>query len=223
MRFFNKGVFAAGLVWAWAAVAGCSEHSGCAKKKIRRQCERKGASGRPDDCPPSAHLSFESEEVRLHISPGKLEVNALYRFANTGQKPYKGSVGYPVAVTDHQPSPREIVVNGSTSKVRCRRARRCAAVLKLEVPPGQARSLRIQYRQQLKSGRAVYMLTSARRWKEPIKRAEFEVHVPRHYENVKLSYRPDHTSLKGEVRIYRFARGPFRPDRELEVTWKPAK
>ena len=223
MWFLNKGAVGAALVCAWAAGAGCSERPGCGKKKIRRQCERKGASGRPEDCPPSARLSFESEEVRLRIAPGALEVNALYRFANTGNKPYKGSVGYPVAAAENQPAPGEVVVNGRNAKVRCRRAGRCAAVLKLRVPPGQVRSLRIRYRQKLKSERAVYMLTSARRWKEPIKRAEFEVSVPAYFRHVRLSYRPDHTLLKGEVRVYRFARGPFRPDRELTVTWKPLK
>lgn len=220
---FSRGVVVVAVLSVWAAGWGCSDRSACAKKKAGRRCDRRKATGRPDGCPPSARLSFESEEVRLHIAPGKLEVNAIYRFANTGKKPYKGSVGYPVAVTDHQLPPREIVVNGSTRPVRCRRPGRCSAVLKLEVPPVQARSLRIQYTQQLKSERAVYMLTSARKWKEPIKRAEFEVRVPGHFENVKLSYRPDHASLKGDVRVYRFARGPFRPDRELTVTWKPEK
>jgi hypothetical protein len=105
---------------------------------------------------------------------------------------------------------------------RCVSPLRCAAVFHLSLDGGAKRTVRLSYEQKLEEGRAVYLLTTARRWKEPIKRAELVVRVEKGLGQATLSYPADETSINGDYRVYRIVKNGFEPDRELEVRWSAA-
>jgi hypothetical protein len=163
---------------------------------------------------------FEAERVELTLSAGRLQVLGIYTFRNPGPRPWRGRIGYPILVGEGQQPPEQVVLDGKEKlPVRCRAPRRCAAVIPLSVPMGGFRTVQLRYEQKITGRRAAYLLTSARRWKRPLRRADFVVRVPADWKGVTLSYPPERETVQGSFRILRFSRRDFVPRKELVVTW----
>jgi len=92
-------------------------------------------------------------------------------------------------------------------------------VVSLGLPPSGSQTLRLRYEQRLTGRRAAYLVTTARRWRRPLRRADFVIRVPAAWRGVALSYPPDRDTVQGSLRILRFSRRGFVPKKELVVTW----
>lgn len=158
--------------------------------------------------------------MELTLSVGRLQVLGIYTFGNPAPRLWRGRIGYPILVDARQLAPQRIVLDkGDELAVRCRTQERCAAVIPLGLPPSRSRTVRLRYEQRLTGRRATYLLTSARRWKRPLRRADFVIRVPAAWKGVELSYPPEQDTVQGSLRILRFSRRDFVPAKELVVTW----
>jgi hypothetical protein len=178
---------------------------------------------RPRRPTPASGVVFDSEVVELRLLPDKLQVKGTYVFANHQAWPWRGRIGYPIAVTDTQPAPEQIQVEGVGARpVRCRTPRRCAAVLRLTLLPRDRLTVRLRYEQRLTARRAVYLVTTARKWHRPLREARFVIRHPTAWTGIKVSYPLDSRTVEGTETVLRFTKRNFLPQREVEVTWQPA-
>ena len=170
--------------------------------------------------PQSTGLQFVAEKVELTIGDGQLEVVGHYTFRPSGQRAWRGRIGYPIFVTAEQPAPAQVLLAGDKLPVRCREQSRCAAVIALELQLGESRTISLHYQQKLAGRRATYLLMSALRWQRPLDRATLVVRVPAAWPGVSLSYPPDQEQVDGDWRVLRLTRRDFAPDQDLVVTWE---
>jgi hypothetical protein len=169
---------------------------------------------------PAGGLVFDSEVVALQLRPGKLAVTGTYVFVNPQARPWRGRIGYPIAVGEGQPAPKEILVEGAGGRpVHCRRPDTCNAVLRLAVSPRGRTTVRLRYEQPLKANRAVYLVTTARKWHRPLREARFIIRHPKAWTGVKVSYPIDQRTTAGDETVLRFTRRNWLPEKEVAVTW----
>ena len=200
------------------------EPSSQAPRRSRRVAPtpwRPSSTGRPSA---TTAIHFASERVTLSVIEHgqRMEVEGIYTFENPSSRPWTGRIAYPIYSSEAQPAPKDLLVDEREApvKIRCMDPNRCAAVLSFSVQPRGRHTLRLRYSQRLNEPKAVYLVTTARKWARPLEKAEFLVEVPNSLKDILLSYTPDATKQDGAKRVYRFVRRLFRPKKELQVTWK---
>jgi hypothetical protein len=89
------------------------------------------------------------------------------------------------------------------------------------VPPCTGDSIVAEavYRQKIKAEYARYILTTARLWGRPLRRAIFEIRLPLGAEPLDFSYPFERRSEGGEV-YYVYEVRDFFPDRDIVVRWR---
>ena len=164
---------------------------------------------------PASPLHFAREEVSLDVRPGVLEVRAVYHFQCRATQPLGASILYPFPLDSAHPYPDSIDISGFHFQ------RRDSGVgFTMRFKPGAEDSFSAYYRQPLGSNSATYIVTSTRKWREPIDLARFRVTVPAGFDSVNLNWKPDSVVTADSQVSYFFARKKFFPDHDVTVTWK---
>ena len=170
---------------------------------------------------PSTGVLFVSERVVMDVEDATLKVEGTYNFKNPSPAHWSGRIAYPIYVSEIQPRPEQVVLEGKDEplRVRCRKPGECLAVLFLKVSAGETKSVKLSYEQPLKENRAVYLLTTAKKWDRPLQRAELVVKINKNYKNIQLSYPSQREKTKGSKKVFTTIREEFVPQKELEVSW----
>lgn len=168
-------------------------------------------------------LRFYREHVTVEPSDGRVRVVGIYYFRNESADSLSTAIQYPFPVDRNQVMPFKIRVweeaEGGLRPLGFRHAD--ASVLwRMQFAPHEERTVRVEYVQEIKRNRAVYIVTTTHAWGEPIGLAEFEFRVPAHFEDVRLSFEPDHTTVSGDTVVYTMRATDFLPDSDLTVTWR---
>ncbi|MFB3907332.1 MAG: hypothetical protein ACE15D_02915 [Candidatus Eisenbacteria bacterium] len=74
-------------------------------------------------------------------------------------------------------------------------------------------------RQKILTGYAPYILTTARLWGRPLRRATFEIRLPPEAEPSEFSYPFERRTDRGRV-VYTYEVRDFIPDRDIVVRWR---
>jgi hypothetical protein len=166
---------------------------------------------------------FVSESVTLRIAPGELDVTGMYDFEGS---PSEASVDlrYPIAIGDGLGPPRveSVVLRRSSTRERLSASFRQEGIsCTIQLSPGTAREyqLEVRYRQPLSGRTAKYLITTARTWGEPLRRASFEVITPDSIPELTSSLPLREVTEARGRRRYRYETARFTPTRELIVSW----
>jgi hypothetical protein len=169
---------------------------------------------------PSQQVLFASEIVELHLAPGELTIEAVYHLRNPSAEGQVVSIEYPILESSTSPAPSAVTVDGESLPIERDATGRAAARFQRSLAPRALRSFAIHYKQKLLGPSAGYMVTSARRWPQPLDRAVFAVDHPADWRDVRVSYPVRHRETKHGRTTLTMVEQPFSPDHEVTVRWR---
>ena len=169
-------------------------------------------------------LTFETEWVRLDIAGDSLEVQTTFLFL------CRESIHESIPL--FFPFPRDSLLGGARMvSLRFRAGADTSAPGRWEelpadgvrwwMPPCRGDSLVAEavYRQEILTGYARYIVTTARLWGRPLRYAAFEIRLPPGAEPVEFSYPFARREAVGET-YYLYETTAFFPDRDIVVRWR---
>lgn len=171
----------------------------------------------------SVPLRFHREHVTVEPSDRRVRVVGVYYFRNESDRPLATAIEYPFPVDRNHMMPFRIRVweEAEEGLTPLGFTRADASVRwQMQFAPREERIVRVEYVQEIKRNRAVYIVTTTHAWGRPIELAEFEFRVPAHLEDVELSFEPDHVSVSGDTVVYYMRATDFLPDSDLTVAWR---
>lgn len=172
---------------------------------------------------PLSPVRFYREYVTVEPSQGSTRVSALYYFRNDSDKRVRQGIQYPFPVDRFHLYPRVVRVwekNGDDLRPMGFVHRDRHVLWRMDLEPREEVVVRVDYRQEIRRPRAVYIVTTTQEWKRPIEVAEFEFRIPAGLDSVRLSFEPDRREVEGDTIVYYVRYDDFMPDEDLTVTWK---
>lgn len=165
---------------------------------------------------PHAAMRFDFEHIELRLTAVELFVHGRYVLANDGDQPARIGIYYPFPVDELHPSPHRVSLDGHPLE----RWEPAGATFGIQLPARGTTTFEAEYQQKHGGNKATYIVTSARRWGRPIRRAEFVVRYPKALREVQVSYPADERrELASEVE-HRFVRDDFMPTKDVVITWQ---
>ena len=173
---------------------------------------------------PDRAVRFAAEHVTLDVTAGASDVTGLYTVRNPSGDATTVLIRYPILVAPDRPAPAEVLVDGVARTPSVDAAEPgAAATVSVSFPVhlaahGIAR-FHIRYRQPHRGRTAAYLVTTARRWSQPVGRAVFVVRHPAELGQVALSLAGARIRQDAGIVTHTVAFSDFAPDEELVVRW----
>jgi hypothetical protein len=168
-------------------------------------------------------VHFVREHVTVIPSEEQTRVVGDYHFLNGEDHPVETGIKYPFPIDPDHAFPFLVRVweerDGGWTPIGFTNAGD-AVLFSLRLAPREEKTIRVEYAQQIRRHRAVYIVTTTAAWGEPIRLAEFEFRVPAELRDVQFSFVPDRSEARGDTIVYHYARTDFLPDRDLVMTWQ---
>jgi hypothetical protein len=180
----------------------------------------RAGSAETAEAPP---VHFYREYVVIEPSEYACRVNGLYYMRNLTDRPLELGIEYPFPVGGPNKYPFQIFVDDVTDEGETPMGfipEADAVRFTLRFEPEQERAFRVRYAQQVKGGRATYIVTTTKRWQRPIERAEFEIRIPAELQNPTISMEPDRVEVRGDTTFYYVLETDFYPDEDIIVSWE---
>ena len=168
-------------------------------------------------------VRFSREYVTVEPSQGSTRVSALYYFRNDSDKSVKQGIRYPFPVDRFHLYPKIVRVwekCGESFRPMGFIHRDRYVLWNMELEPREEKVVRVDYVQEIRRPRAIYIVTTTKEWKRPIELAEFEFRIPAELDSVSLSFEHDTRTVVGDTIVYYMKQIDFMPDADLVVTWK---
>jgi hypothetical protein len=162
-------------------------------------------------------IHFAREEVDVVVRPGTVEVTGVYHIANLSADTLLGMFFYPFPLDSLTPYPDSISLPGMYYT-----RSDTGLLVRMKLPARAEESMRVYYRQQLRANRALYIVTTTRRWPRPIDRAAFRVTVPAGLQGARVSFEPDSVEHTDSTLTWLRTFTKFRPAEDVIVTWDAA-
>lgn len=178
-------------------------------------------------------IRFDSERIRLHIVGDSLEVRGTYYLVCVRQTRGEIPLFYPFPDDSLLGGARMVALTARAASANIpREEARPAAPARWEslprvrgvrwwMPPCTGDTLVAEsvYRQKLHGEYARYIVTSTRAWNRPLRRAQFEIHLPDGVTPTEFSFPFTKRNRNGQV-YYSFEADSFFPDRDIIVRWE---
>lgn len=181
-------------------------------------------SSQEEDAPSAlSPVRFSREYVTVEPSRGSTKVSALYYFRNDSDERVRQGIQYPFPVDRFHLYPSFVRVwekNGNDLRPMGFVHRDRYVLWSMELDAREEKVVRVDYVQEIKRPRAVYIVTTTKEWRRPIELAEFEFRIPAELDSVSLSFEHDTRTAVGDTIVYYLKRIDFMPDADLVVTWK---
>jgi len=217
----TRGIVLATVLVVCLAVAGCGGDAHEGTDGIPSDAAGSGAetAGTSGEAPP---VHFYQEYVIIEPSARGCRVDGLYFMRNLSDRPLEMVVEYPFPVGGPFNYPYQIFIDdvsdeGEQSIGFVQTEESVTFTLRFE-PEGERR-FRARYAQQVRGGRATYIVTTTRRWERPIDLAEFEIRIPPDLENATISLEPDRTESRRDTTVYFISRTDFYPEENIVIRW----
>ena len=170
-------------------------------------------------------LQFDSETVRLFVEPESLRVEGLYVFRCPGTALPEVSLLYPYPAGELAGGARTLRLEGRSPGGTWRpldfreMPGRSAVRWRIPLDLGDPFEVRTTYRQELRAQRARYLVTTARAWGVPLRRARFEIRLPPGAVPTRFSLPFERRESGGDV-IYLHEAEEFAPLEDVIVEWE---
>jgi hypothetical protein len=173
-------------------------------------------------------VSFFAEEITLEINDSTVSVSGMYCFRNNSDKEGYFPLAFPFYIDSLCDYPYHIEVYlldndvnvpldfsriGNTDKIR----------FGLPLEPDEEIVWYLEYKQKIRSNRAVYVLKSTGLWGEPLEWATYKFIVPPNFTITDVWPVPDVNNIINKKQFYICNKENFMPERDMEIKWEVAK
>lgn len=163
---------------------------------------------------------FAAEKIMIKLSPSEMDLAGTYYVRNRSQSSTSIRISYPIDNDKHRPAPQTIDVDGKRLKVGSLiKNQYRGSTFPIHINKRSIKRFVIRYKQKHSQRKAVYMVTSARKWPTPITRAIFEIHAPLSMGKLQTSFTPSYREMKGQTQVLTIVKDNFYPKKELVITW----
>ena len=171
----------------------------------------------------SQNVDFFREDLRFRLMDGKFEIEGDYYFRNNTESPLTMKLIYPFPLDSLFGKIDSVICFGSSDlSSSIYSVNQKQMIFAISIPPNESKIYRIAYHQQLRANKALYILTTTKRWGKPFERASYELLV----ENLdvdSLSYIPDKVEVFNDSTKFYWDKENFMPDRDFEVFFSNCK
>jgi hypothetical protein len=165
-------------------------------------------------------LHFTREVITVALGDSSAIVLGRYWFENSGAIPVRQAVFYPFAADS-------LMIDSVSVSGECCGARWCRTINGLSIPmdilPRSTAIVTVRYRESTPGRFLRYILTSTASWGEPLRKARYDVCLPRGLVLDTLSPGPAVRTAVAGGTLYRIERSMFLPDQDLIVRWARRK
>lgn len=171
----------------------------------------------------SQNLEFYREDIIFKIHAGYFNVEGFYFFRNTGETTLRKMLTYPFKTDDQLYGPidnfqiKDITDKDDDLLIRFSQEK---ADFIVTLDPLQKKRYRISYRQQMKTKKAEYILTTTRKWGGAFEVVHYWLELPKNMSLEYCSYEPDSTYINESKRFYTWEISDFMPDRNFILQLK---
>jgi hypothetical protein len=131
------------------------------------------------------------------------------------------SIYYPFVIEENLPFPDSIVVKNTRANKIIRHYKTNEGVyFKIKVPPLGTEVYEVIYHQRTLAKKMKYIITTTKKWGEPLREADFLFHLPLKYNIESLSYEYDRKESDDAYTTYYINKNNFMPERDLILSWK---
>lgn len=172
---------------------------------------------------PPSPVRFVREHVRVEPSERQTRVVGIYSFRNDSDTPCDVGMRYPFPVDRGHLYPMRIRVHeerGGVPEPMGFVRESTGIAWRLRFAPREEKVVRVEYVQEIREKRAVYIVTTTKQWMRPIDLAEFEFRIPATLKGARLSFEPDRSEVVGDTTVYHVALREFMPESDLTVVWE---
>ncbi|MBN1339180.1 MAG: hypothetical protein JXA03_07645 [Bacteroidales bacterium] len=174
----------------------------------------------------SQAISFYAEELTFTLQQDWFDVEGTYFFRNNTPDTVRQLVFYPLPVADDlglagaveaeclYPLLDAKTIAGQTEK---------GAHFRLKINPNDTAVYKISYRQQITSNKAVYILTSTKKWKTPLEKSVIKLNMPMNLAVTWLSYDADSIIFENDRLVYKWLYTDFMPENDFELQFKEVR
>lgn len=171
----------------------------------------------------SQSISFYAEELNFNLQSDLFSVEGTYFFRNNTHDTIRQLVFYPLPLAGDlgaagavkaeciYPDLDAEAIAGQTDK---------GAHFRLKIYPDDTAVYKISYQQEISANKAVYILTSTKKWKAPLEKSVIELRMPPELAITFLSYNADSIIFDKECLTYKWLFTDFMPEKDFELKFK---
>jgi len=164
-------------------------------------------------CRRKPEIDFCKENIIIEIENDHAKVTGNYYFENTTSIRKQVKFYYPFPVDSNHSYPDIILIDYPFEKDSS------GIYFTMSIDKYKTDSFKIIYDQRLKKNRFCYITTTTRRWKRPIKEANFVIIMPDSLV-IKTNYKMTDKKKMGNKYRYYIKRRIFYPKNDLIVEWR---
>lgn len=165
-------------------------------------------------------LNFYKEDITLRLDCNHLSVEGYYWFANSSKVTISSEIFYPFPFDAGGLIDSIGVLNLTAGEeTRFKKEEQFGISFFVAVESSDSVLLQINYRQQLNSDSAVYILKSTKNWGKPLDVAEFKLITPDSLTIKQTTYPPDELFEMAHRKIYVWRRRHFWPEHNMVFYW----
>jgi hypothetical protein len=165
----------------------------------------------------SQDLQFYREDIAFSVNLKYAEINAEYYFCNVGEKDARVALFYPFPDSTMELVDSLVVEDMSTKSFIPYRDARSGVFFEILVKAYGQSAYRVFFRQQLNEDHFRYILKSTVTWASALEFANYELQMPLSITTDSLSYPPDTSFIKNDIRYFKWKKTDFMPDKDFEV------
>jgi len=169
-------------------------------------------------------VRFDRERIEVWVAPQQIQVSGLYRYRNPFAVPAFLSLVLPFPVDPEHPRPSMYSIatatkDGTIVDYLHPTERHGEVHFRVNLLPHEEKWLRVDYVQGTSVPRGTYILMTTRKWRHPLVRGDYFLHLAPGVELASTNYRFD-VALVGDTNVYSFAKTDFYPNEDWEFSWR---
>lgn len=169
-------------------------------------------------------VRFDRERIEVWATPLQIQVIGLYHYCNPSRLPALLSLGLPFPVDAEHPRPTMYSIATATKDGRIvdyirPTERRGDVRFRVPLLPHEEKWVRVDYVQGTSVPRGTYILVTTRKWRRPLDRGDYFLHLAPGLELASTNYWLDVTTA-GEKNTYSFEKTDFFPTEDWEFSWR---
>jgi hypothetical protein len=170
---------------------------------------------------PSQSLHFVQEEIELTIGEENCLVCGKYYFSNQSPEEVNRAIYYPFYIDDSTLYPDSITVTDAIKNERIYFSKLSKGILfTIHLDPESIAIIEVTFIQKTLANKMEYILTTTKKWGEPLETVEFLIKIPACYQLKYISPDYDRMIKDHGFFMYKIARKQFYPDQNLVINWE---
>lgn len=162
-------------------------------------------------------VEFFKEKVIINIDSSSVFVEGLYWFRNLSKDSLSLPTFFPFPVDSTHLYPDFIYLFQNRALPFLKSD--TGIYFKIMMEPKSEVLFKVYYHQKIKEPSAQYIITTLKKWKKPIQKADFIITLPKDFPSINLSYPPDSIRERNNKKYYFITKKNFMPEKDILIHW----